>query len=245
VKDDSPSVVEVSAAMQEPTDRASFANRARKAGMADTEEAPILGDRALRTREHLIETAKKLFLERSYGGTTIENIAEAAGVSRASFYTYFPSKRETLLAAAEKGLEASRQALRTMSDIPDTWNIDHIKAWLRGYMSYMDEHGAFLLLWSQAAWQDSELRTLGVRGSMRAAGAVGIEMERLGGSHHIDPRIQGQAMLAMLDRFWYIWRVTRAPFSDKEVIDGLSHFVASMLLGSEQLVRSVPRGSPT
>jgi AcrR family transcriptional regulator len=211
--------------------RASFADRARAvvdkgrgAGAGDA-----LGDRALRTREHLIETAKKLFLERGYGGATIDQIAAAAGVSRASFYTYFPSKRETLLAAGTKGLEESMAALRDVSKIPDKWTLNDLKVWIARYLRYLDEHGTFLLVWSQAAWNDAELRSIGSRGSMRAAGIIGTELQRLGASDRNDPRILGQALMAMLDRFWYVWKVTGAPFGEDEVLTGLAHIMGAML----------------
>jgi AcrR family transcriptional regulator len=213
------------------TNRGSFAKRARatSTGKSDSAESAALGERALRTREHLIDTAKHLFLERGYGGTTIDHIAKAAGVSRASFYTYFPSKRDTLLGAAVAGLQASVPAIGAISEIPDEWDLQDLKTWLVKYLKYLDGHGAFLLVWSQAAWKDKELRAIGVKGSMRAAGLLGAELQRLGAPHHTDPRIQGQALLAMLDRFWYVWRVTQAPFSENDVIDGLANIMASIL----------------
>jgi hypothetical protein len=42
--------------------------------------------------------AREVFLTRGYAGTTVDEIARIADVSRASFYAYFPSKREVLLA---------------------------------------------------------------------------------------------------------------------------------------------------
>ena len=58
------------------------------------------GPKALRTREVLVAAAKAQFLERGYEETTVERIADAASVSRPTFYTYFRSKREALEAVA-------------------------------------------------------------------------------------------------------------------------------------------------
>lgn len=208
----------------------SFSVRARASSEGKASEGESgLGTRALRTRDYLIQTAKALFLERGYGGTTIDHIAEAAGVSRASFYTYFPSKRETLLAAGVEGLELGMKTVVAIANIPDKWTLDHLKTWIKSYLDYLDNHGGFLLVWSQAAWKDDELRSIGVKGSMRAAGIIGAELQRLGASNLTDPRIQGQAVLAMLDRFWYVWRITKAPFKEQDVIDGLAHFIEAIL----------------
>jgi TetR/AcrR family transcriptional regulator, transcriptional repressor for nem operon len=43
-------------------------------------------------RDQLFEAALKYFHSQGYKGTTIEDIAEAAGVFKGSFYNHFPSK---------------------------------------------------------------------------------------------------------------------------------------------------------
>ena len=58
-----------------------------------------LGPRAQRTINRIIEATRDVFLTRGYSGTTIDEIARLADVSRASFYTYFPSKRDVLIAS--------------------------------------------------------------------------------------------------------------------------------------------------
>jgi AcrR family transcriptional regulator len=50
------------------------------------------------TRERIEKAAMKLFLERGFDGTTIEDITEAADVSKRSFFDYFPSKEEVVFA---------------------------------------------------------------------------------------------------------------------------------------------------
>lgn len=208
----------------------SFAERARSLALVEAKRAaPVLGERALRTRDQLLETAVRLFLERGYGGTTIDEIAEAAGMSRASFYTYFPSKREILLLAGVRSNRARMGAISTIADIPDRWTLDDLKVWARAYLAFLDEYGGFQVVWSQAAWFDEELRALGVSGSMKTAKTIGTHMRRLGAADDVDPRIQGLAVLSMLDRFWYVWRKTQAPFEEAEVVDGLARMLRSLL----------------
>lgn len=210
----------------------SFAERARSLAMAEPKgSGAVLGERALRTRDQLLETAVRLFLERGYGGTTIDDIAEAAGMSRASFYTYFPSKREILLLAGVRSNRARMVAISTIADIPDRWALDDLKAWARAYLAFLDEYGGFQVVWSQAAWFDDELRSLGVSGSMKTAKIIGTHMRRLGAGHEVDLRVQGLAVLSMLDRFWYVWRKTQAPFDEALVVDGLATMLKSLLKG--------------
>ena len=45
----------------------------------------------------------KLFVKNSYDGTTLDAIAQAAGISRRTFFYYFKSKEDVLLAAHDSG----------------------------------------------------------------------------------------------------------------------------------------------
>ncbi|MGI5488585.1 TetR family transcriptional regulator [Microtetraspora malaysiensis] len=45
-----------------------------------------------RTREAILREAFRLFRERGYNATTVEQIAEAAEISPATFFRYFPTK---------------------------------------------------------------------------------------------------------------------------------------------------------
>src|SRR3982074_2237103 len=52
-------------------------------------------------RERLVVAAVDLFTEQGYDATTVAQIAEHAGVTRSTFFRYFPDKRELLVAGQE------------------------------------------------------------------------------------------------------------------------------------------------
>ena len=93
-----------------------------------------LGDplkkRALRTKQHLIDTAKDLFLERGYAATTIDNIADAAGVSRASFYTYFSSKREIMIVAGHDCRHTSWKLFEELGEVNIESIHEGVESWI-------------------------------------------------------------------------------------------------------------------
>jgi AcrR family transcriptional regulator len=57
---------------------------------------PIGADHRERARRQLLDTALQLFVERGYVGVRVEDIAKAAGISRATFYKHFAEREEIL-----------------------------------------------------------------------------------------------------------------------------------------------------
>ncbi|MCI1931068.1 MAG: TetR/AcrR family transcriptional regulator [Clostridia bacterium] len=56
--------------------------------------------KGLQAKQHLIETASKLFLKNGYSNTGINEILKEANMSKGSFYFYFSSKKELGLEVA-------------------------------------------------------------------------------------------------------------------------------------------------
>jgi len=54
-----------------------------------------------RTRERVLAEAQRLFRERGYAATSLEQIAEAASVTKGAIYGHFSSKEDLLISAIE------------------------------------------------------------------------------------------------------------------------------------------------
>ena len=54
-----------------------------------------------RTRQRLLAEAQRLFRERGYAATSLEQIAEAAEVTKGAIYGHFASKEDLMLSALE------------------------------------------------------------------------------------------------------------------------------------------------
>ena len=85
-----------------------------------------------KTRNAIQHEAMKLFRERGYEGTTVEDIAVAAEISSTTFFRYFPSKEDVVLGddydsvlleafvaqpASLTPIGAARAALQAMTDM--------------------------------------------------------------------------------------------------------------------------------
>jgi AcrR family transcriptional regulator len=67
-----------------------------------------------RTAERILDAAEALFAERGYAGTTLRDVATAAGLRTPSLYNHFPSKDSLYAAVLERG---SRPVFEALSEV--------------------------------------------------------------------------------------------------------------------------------
>jgi AcrR family transcriptional regulator len=194
--------------------------------------AKTMGPRALRTSGLIKERAREVFLAKGYFGTSVEEIAESAGVSRASFYTYFPSKRDLLYFLGTDTYAALDTTLTEMRRLEEHWSPDDVYEIIRIYLRFLEQHGAFMLVWSQATYGDEALAKAGVRTRLANARRFGQMLQRIAGEEpepDDDPARFGLAILVMVDRYWSYWRVNGFPFSEEEVVHTLGDILAAFI----------------
>lgn len=56
-------------------------------------------------KRNVVNAAQRLFIEKGFQNTSIQDILEEAKISKGTFYNYFNSKRECLIAMIDNGLE--------------------------------------------------------------------------------------------------------------------------------------------
>ncbi len=66
--------------------------------------------------EHLYRTALRLFRERGYDATTVEEIAQAAEVAKGTFFNYFPTKDAVLGYAGQRQMRVLHEAMAATED---------------------------------------------------------------------------------------------------------------------------------
>jgi Transcriptional regulator len=75
----------------------------------------------IKCRQRILKASRRLFNSKGYEGTMIEDIAEKADISKATFYNYFPNKESLLLGTAEDELSIIQDLLENeLKDEPDS-----------------------------------------------------------------------------------------------------------------------------
>src|SRR5687767_5480397 len=64
------------------------------------------------TRQELRQAALELFEARGFAQTSVDDIAHAAGVSRSTFFRYYPSKEAVITGDADESSDLFLQLLR-------------------------------------------------------------------------------------------------------------------------------------
>ena len=82
---------------------------------------PLRTRTRLAVKAQVAEIALELFLSHGFEQTTIDQIAKAAGMSRATFFRYFPTKEDVVLVMAEDYARHARDALERRPDDEPVW----------------------------------------------------------------------------------------------------------------------------
>jgi AcrR family transcriptional regulator len=73
-----------------------------------------------RTREGVLSAADRLFVERGFHATSVDQIAQAAGYTKGAVYSNFAAKEDVFFAVYERRMErAVRELERTLAASPD------------------------------------------------------------------------------------------------------------------------------
>jgi AcrR family transcriptional regulator len=193
-----------------------------------------LGPRASRTIAAILAATKEIFQVRGYAGTTIDEITRLAGVSRASFYTYFPSKRDVLLALGANSATEADVVVEELRHITHPWSLEDIAEWVKKFFALLDEHGSFALAWTQAAQEDEAIRVAGLKRHLEVCRRLGAGFEHLRGEPLGDATQQGLLSFSMLERGWSYGRLYAGVIDDGELQFNAALIFAAMLRRSSR-----------
>lgn len=123
-------------------------------------------------REQLLDVGAAMFAERPYEDVFVEDIAARAGVSRASLYHYFPSKRDLYVAIFKR---ASHRLLARGNPDPQLPLAGQLAAGLEAHIQYFADHPFEAIAINRGALSDDPAIQGIVTGELNAIGRCLID----------------------------------------------------------------------
>lgn len=172
------------------------------------------------TRARIEETALRLFVERGYVNTTVEDIAEEANVSPRTFYRYFPAKKDVLFAYDE-----ARIAL-AFDDLEDA----SLHGVLMRIAELLEEDQSFIVARADLTDVDPELDTYRLINRGRYIDEIALVLAKNEGLDEPDLwcRTAAECSMAVMSAGFREWQLSdsraRLPTIFRQVISLLERF---------------------
>jgi AcrR family transcriptional regulator len=95
------------------------------------------------TRDAIIDSAEKLFIDKGYHGTRVSEVARHADVSIGSIYVHFESKEGLYAALMERALGIEARYFDAIFDNPEVPDLEKIFSLGEAYLQFFREHPAY------------------------------------------------------------------------------------------------------
>lgn len=95
--------------------------------------------------ESLLRVAVKLFNERGYDGTSMEDLSRKLGITKSAIYHHVPSKQELLRLAVDRALDGLFLVVSEAESVPGK-AVDRLEFLVRGSVSVLVEQLPFVTL---------------------------------------------------------------------------------------------------
>ena len=189
-------------------------------------EPRVLGEQGERTRQRLLDAAKKVFKERTYPETRVDDITREAGTSHGAFYLYFANKAEVLEAHAIETAERMYVLADELEGMErGEAGFEQLRAWMDRFIDNYEENSPVVVAWMSARPADARFDRLGREVLAKFAGRIAHTIrgaDHDGERHPVHAGVAAVALIAMLERFCYYWIVRGGSFDRDEVVDTMA-----------------------
>ncbi|MGW2521879.1 TetR/AcrR family transcriptional regulator [Streptomyces sp. NPDC001617] len=204
--------------------------------MESTPRRNLREEQKILTHRRLLDAAVTVFAEKSFLDARMEDIAQAAGVTRVTVYAHFPGKADIVDALVERVYGLMEEAYADLAALP-RWTRHAIRAWLDDAEVRWREMAPIRRIANAAA--PAALRSIGdgrtqyVEAHERYVGLLVGHPERWRG---IDPaEARQRALMAVLqtESFFSAWIAVGLPLDTDDPLrllaDALCHLLAPAL----------------
>ncbi|MFG2709565.1 TetR/AcrR family transcriptional regulator [Streptomyces goshikiensis] len=192
------------------------------------------------TRQKLYEAAVTLIAEQGFSATTVDEIAERAGVAKGTVYYNFASKTDLFEELLRHGVGLLTESLRTAAQETEArggTRVEALDAMIRAGLVFIDRYPAFTQLYVAELWRTNRAWQSTLMVVRREAVAVvetvlreGVERGEL--SSEIDVPLTAAAMVGMVLVAALDWQSFQSERSLDDVHSALSLLLRGRVSGS-------------
>jgi AcrR family transcriptional regulator len=156
------------------------------------------------TRERILQAAHEIFVDKGYHDTKVVDIIERAGCGHGTFYDYFKSKDEALLAILN-------EIIRELGRLGDSTEVlmerlafddyEAVRILLRAINEIFDRHGDVLKVYIEAALESTVFSDIFVRFHRQFSSILEhkiLAMKEIGKCQDLDARITSQILVTLI-----------------------------------------------
>jgi len=191
---------------------------------------PVVGARGARTQRRILTAALDVFSAHGYHDSRIEQITEAAGCSRPTFYQYFSSKEDVFRALAAhvgRSVVAMTDALGPVT--PDAAGRAAVVAWMREFSEFYDAFAPVFTGFSAVVRTDRSLA--GASAPVNAEFGKALRPHLVLDDGVVPPEVMAATIVTMIVRANLLRIGTSGLVARKRFVDALGATVHRALVG--------------
>jgi AcrR family transcriptional regulator len=195
------------------------------------------GTRKVLVESQIVEAATELFAERGFAGTSLQDIADATGLTRPALYHYFSSKEDLLLRLVSAATEGPADDLRGLRLQEDVSRVERLHAMASSIALLQAQHPARfrLLIRSEADLPAALADTYdsGRRSVLREFMALIEEGVQSGEFRAVDPRTAALGIIGLCN--WVAWwHKPGSDADDQRIVTELADMAVASVVATDR-----------
>ncbi|NIZ91363.1 TetR/AcrR family transcriptional regulator [Kineococcus rubinsiae] len=173
------------------------------------------------TRDGIVAAASSLILERGFENTTVEQIAEKAGVSRAAFYLHFSDKSQLSIAIGTEGQEELRELYRQLAGLGRPSRAE-VENWVRRLTDHFQRHRVGLEVGMKVSFANASFAQTDWTLLREQAECLGPHLDRWEGDAREEAITRVMLMQVNAAVTFFEWKVRGMPYREAHVVRALA-----------------------
>lgn len=153
-------------------------------------------------KQKIFKAAADVFAKKGYHETTVDEIAQAAGIAKGTLYYHFENKEEFYLAVIKEGVNRLKDELKRAADNSSATTTDKIRSLIKAQLGFYESEKELVLLFIREFCGPDLIRGSHsgkmLSGCLQVIRAVIEEGMERGVFHRVDPEVASYSFFGMV-----------------------------------------------